>query len=46
MWENFAITPAAGKPEAIMVFAGLQTSLERVDSALKRLLEGWGYQSF
>ena len=35
-----------GKPEAIMVFAGLQTSLERVDTALKDLLKGWGYQSF
>lgn len=40
------ITSTVGKPEAIMVFAGLQTSLERVDTALKDLLKGWGYQSF
>ena len=40
------ITPTVGKPEAIMVFAGLQTSLERVDTALNALLEGWGYRSF
>ncbi|KAF9787816.1 hypothetical protein BJ322DRAFT_1045414 [Thelephora terrestris] len=33
------------KPEVILAFAGLQTSLERVDSALKDLLKGWGYQS-
>jgi hypothetical protein len=39
------ITPALDKPEAILAFAGLQTSLERVDSALKDLLKGWGYQS-
>ena len=40
------VTPASGKSETIMVFAGLQTSLERVDSAMKVLLKGWGYQSF
>ena len=40
------ITLVSGKSEAIMVFAGLQTSLERVDSAMKDLLKDWGYQSF
>jgi len=40
------ITPMSGKPGVIMVFAGLQTSVERVDSATKDLLKGWGYQSF
>jgi hypothetical protein len=40
------VTPMLGKFEAIMVFAGLQTSLERVDSAMKDLLKVWGYQSF
>ena len=40
------ITPRLGKSEAVMVFAGLQTSLERVDGAMKDLLKGWGYQSF
>lgn len=40
------LTSTVGEPGAIMVFAGLQTSLDRVDTALKGLLEGWGYQSF
>ena len=40
------MTSTIDKSEAIMVFAGLQTSLERVDSAMKDLLKGWGYQSF
>jgi len=35
-----------GNSGAFMVFAGLQTSLERVDSATKDLLKVWGYQSF
>ncbi|KAF9652722.1 hypothetical protein BDM02DRAFT_3183407 [Thelephora ganbajun] len=34
------------KSETIMVFAGLQTSLERVDSAMEDLLKDWGYRSF
>lgn len=40
------MTLTVDRPQAIMVFAGLQTSLERVDGALKNLLKGWGYQSF
>ena len=40
------VTLVLGNSEAVMVFAGLQTSLERVDSATKDLLKGWGYQSF